>query len=162
VEVSHAAGDVHGLVGLAFLGESPGALYLAADVALAGTEAPDAIVGFSSSGSSPPAWQQPAARQDGRGSRQLGGTILGGHTQITQIGLASALIGTAPTAAQSGGSGAAVAPWAIAFRDRAGRLRGVRHSRKWADSNEPLPPDEPDEVPCQRHPKTDHRAATEF
>jgi hypothetical protein len=59
VEVSHAAGDVHGLAGLAFPGEDPGALYLAADVAIAGTEAPDAILGLPLPGPAHPPGSSP-------------------------------------------------------------------------------------------------------
>lgn len=76
VEVSHAAGDVHGLVGLAFLGEGPGALYLAADVAIAGTEAPHAILGLPLLGPAHPPGSSPqparTAAQPAAGRHQPG------------------------------------------------------------------------------------------
>jgi hypothetical protein len=55
--------------------------------------------------------------------------------QNAQIWMADGLIGFEPDVrSERGGSGAAVAPHAVTFRNRAGRLRAVPDGRQWADS----------------------------
>lgn len=85
-----------------------------------------------------PVWPPPGPREaHHRGQGSTGAQMapaLPAH--ISQFGRSPITVKPTPAGVQIGGSGAAVAPRVVTFRDRAGRLRAVPHDRQRADSND--------------------------